>query len=249
MNSRIYMGKVMHARRNPVDHRWVFPFYFYALDLDELPELDRRVRGFGFNHWQPVCLREQDYLRGSGPFREQLSEFIDVGNIDRIILVTVARFMSRVFNPVSFYYCLRADGSPTCMVAEVNNTFRERHLYILDGGTEFPVQCRHDKQFHVSPFNSMEGHYEFSFSKPGNNLNIEIRLVRNNAVIMDAAMWGTGKPLTTGNLWKTILRHPFTAGLTMPRIIWQAALLHYKRKLPVFPKPAPTSNMTIKENV
>ena len=116
------MGKVMHARRNPVDHRWVFPFYFYALDLDELPELNRRVRGFGFNHWQPVCLREQDYLRGSGPFREQLAEFIDLADIDRIMLVTVARFMARVFNPVSFYYCLRADGSPACMVAEVNNT-------------------------------------------------------------------------------------------------------------------------------
>ncbi|HSR88169.1 MAG TPA: DUF1365 family protein, partial [Pontiella sp.] len=132
--------------------------------------------------------------------------------------------------------------------AEVNNTFGERHLYLLNGGTAFPVQCRHEKQFHVSPFNSMEGHYEFSFSEPENNLNIEIRLVRNNAVIMDAAMWGTGKPLTTENLWKTVLRHPFTAGLILPRIIWQAALLHYKMKLPVFHKPAPTSSMTIKES-
>ena len=48
----------MHARRSPVDHRWVFPFYFYALDLDELSELDRSVRGFGFNRWRPACLQE-----------------------------------------------------------------------------------------------------------------------------------------------------------------------------------------------
>ena len=248
MNSRIYRGKVMHARRSPVSHRWVFPFYFYAIDLDELPELERRVRGFGFNHWRPVCLREQDYLRGSGPFREQLSEFIDPREVDRVILVTVARFLARTFNPVSFYYCLRSDGTPACMVAEVNNTFGERHLYLLEGGEKFPLRCRHDKQFHVSPFNSMDGHYEFSFSKPDDHLNIEIRLVRNDTVIMDAALWGAGKPLTTGALWRTLLRHPFTAGLTMPRIIWQAALLHYKRKLPIFHKPAPFSSMTIKEN-
>ena len=110
MNSRIYRGKVMHARKSPVSHRWVFPFYFYAIDLDELPEIDRRVRGFGFNHWRPVCLREQDYLRGSGPFREQLSEFIDPSKVDRILLITVARFLTKTFNPVSFYYCLRSAG-------------------------------------------------------------------------------------------------------------------------------------------
>jgi len=247
MNSMIYSGKVMHARRNPVIHRWVFPFYFYALDLDELPELAGTIHGFGFNHWRPVWLREKDYLLGSGPLRRQLSQFIDGSEINRIILVTVARFLTRVFNPVSFYYCLRADGSPVCLVAEVNNTFGERHLYVLESGTTFPVICRHEKQFHVSPFNDMTGHYEFTFSEPGDHLNIEIRLVRNGAVIMDAAMWGTGKPLTTGNLWRVVLRHPFTAGLTMPRIIWQAALLHYKKKLPIFHKPVPISSMTIKE--
>jgi cyclopropane-fatty-acyl-phospholipid synthase len=248
VNSRIYSGKVMHARRNPVEHRWLFPFYFYAIDLDELPELDRTVRGFGYNHWRPVCLREQDYLRGSGPFREQLSEFIDVREVDRIILVTVARFLARVFNPVSFYYCLRHDGSPACIVAEVNNTFGERHLYLLEGGAGFPLRRRHDKQFHVSPFNDMSGHYEFEFSKAGDDLDIGIRLVRNGSVVLDAAMWGSGQPLTTGSLWRTVLRHPLTAGLTMPRILWQAALLHFRMKLPVFHKPAPASIMTIKEH-
>jgi cyclopropane-fatty-acyl-phospholipid synthase len=188
----------MHARRNPVDHRWVFPFYFYAIDLDELTELDRKVAGFGFNRWRPICLR--------------------------------------------------TDGSPICIVAEVNNSFKERHLYVLKGGEEFPLRCHHEKQFHVSPFNSMDGYYEFTFSEPGNDLNIEIRFIRNDTVIMDAALWGVGKPLNTGNLWRTILRQPFTAGLTMPRIVWQAAVLHYKRKLPVFHKPAPRSSMTVKEN-
>jgi len=247
MNSRIYSGKVMHIRHSPVPHKWVFPFYFYAIDLDELPELDRTVKGFGYNRWKPVCLRDMDYLRGSGSFRERLSGFIDTSDVDRFVLITVARFMARVFNPVSFYYGLREDGSPACMIAEVNNTFGERHLYVLPGGTSFPLTCRHDKQFHVSPFNDMNGHYEFTFSSPDDDLSIELKLVRNGETVMDAAIWGHGSALTTSNLWKTVLSHPFTAALTMPRILWQAALLHYKKKLPVFSKPEPNSNMTIKD--
>lgn len=244
MNSRIYTGKVMHARRQPIRHSWVFPFYFYAIDLDELPVLDRSVRGFGHNHWRPVSLRDEDYLRGSRGLRKQLAEFIDMSAVDRIVLVTVARFMAKVFNPVSFYYALRADGSPACMVAEVNNTFGERHLYVMEGGRSFPLECRHEKEFHVSPFNDMNGHYEFSFSELGNTLSIEIKLVRNGEVIMDAAMWGTGRPLTTANLWKIVLRHPFTAALTMPRILWQAVLLRFKKKLPVFEKPDRKSTLS-----
>jgi cyclopropane-fatty-acyl-phospholipid synthase len=246
MNSMIFSGKVMHARKAPVQHSWIFPFCFYAIDLDELEDLDRKVKGFGYNHWKPVSLRDSDYLTGSGSFREQLSQHMNVAEIDKVILITVARFMARVFNPVSFYYCLKEDGSPACMVAEVNNTFGERHLYVMPCDGTFPIKCRDTKQFHVSPFNNMDGIYEFTFSKPGDDLNISIRLVRDDHVVMDAAMWGRGRELTTANLWKTLLRHPFTAALTMPRILRQAALLYYKRKLPVYKHPAPEHPMTIK---
>lgn len=245
MNSRIYSGKVMHARAAPIHHRWVFPFYFYAIDLDELPAIQQSVKGFGYNRWKPVCLRDEDYLNGKGGFRERLSQHITTEGIDRIILITVARFMGKVFNPVSFYYCLDPSGSPVCMVAEVNNTFKERHLYIMPAGGTYPVTCSETKQFHVSPFNNMNGHYEFSFSEPGDNLNIEIKLIRDDTLIMTAAMWGNGKELTSSNLWKTVLRHPFTAALTMPRILRQAAILYYRKKLTVFRKPPPSHTNTL----
>jgi cyclopropane-fatty-acyl-phospholipid synthase len=162
------------------------------------------------------------------------------------VLVAVARFMIRVFNPVSFYYCLRADGTPAHVVAEVNNTFGDRHLYVLEGGDSYPLKREHAKQFHVSPFNNMEGAYAFTFSAPADEMRITIRLTRDGATVMDAAVWGHGKPLTTGNLWKTLLVHPFTAAMTMPRIMWQAAILHYRKKLPVFKRPEPDNPMTIK---
>ncbi len=236
----------MHARQSPIEHRWTFPYVFYAIDLDELPALDREVCGFGHNRWRPVSLRDEDYLRGSGSIRERLGGLVDLKDVERITLVTVARFMIRVFNPVSFYYCLRADGTTACMVAEVNNTFGDRHLYVLEGGEHYPLKREHAKQFHVSPFNNMEGRYAFSFSAPGDEMRITIRLTRDGVTVMDAAVWGCGKPLTTGHLWKTLLVHPFTTAMTMPRIIWQAAILHYGRKLPVFKRPEPDNPMTIK---
>lgn len=237
---------MMHARHVPVFHEFTFPFYFYAIDLDELPQLERRVRGFGYNHWKPVSIRDSDYLTGAGGFRERLDEYIDSSNIERIVLVTVARFMARVFNPVSFYYGLDADDRPVCMVAEVNNTFKERHLYIMETDGTYPVKCGHEKRFHVSPFNTMDGHYEFTFSEPAERLRIGIRLIRDGETVLDAAMWGNGRELSTSNLWKTVLTHPFTAALTMPRILGQAAVLHWKKKLQVYRKPAPADPNTIK---
>ncbi len=237
----------MHARRTPVEHRFSFPFYFYAVDLSELPELDRTVRGFGYNHWKPVSLQDKDYLSGPGGFREKLTAYIDTAAVEKIILITMARFVHKVFNPVSFYYCLDAQDQPVCMAAEVNNTFKERHLYVMEADGTYPVTCTHRKQFHVSPFNNMDGRYDFSFSAPGETLNIGIRLVRGDAVVMDAALWGKGRELTTANLWKTVLAHPFTAGLTLPRILRQAAVLHYRKKLPVFSKPEPSNPNTIKK--
>ena len=247
--SKIYRGHILHARLSPVGHSWRFPFYFYALDVDELPDLDRTLFGFGYNRWRPVRLKEADYLRGTGGFRKQLSEFVDTSRAKRIVMITVARFLRRTFNPVSFYYGFDDGDRPCWMVVEVNNTFGERHVYVMDElGTEpnFPLDVTRAKQFHVSPFNNMEGEYHFSFSAPAENMRITIQLVRDGERIMLAEQTGTSRPLTSRNLWLTLARYPFTAALIMPRILWQAARLRFQKKLPVFRKPSPHSSMTIR---
>lgn len=246
MNSRIYTGKVMHVRHVPIQQKWTYPFYFYALDLDELTMLDQTVLGFGHNRWRPAALQDKDYLREKGSLRDQLAEFTDIDASDKVILVTVARFFARVFKPVSFYYILHADGSPKAMTAEVNNTFGQRHVYVMNESGEFPLTCTHAKEFHVSPFNDMKGQYVFSFSAPSDHLHIEIKLIRDNQVILDAAMWGDGNELTTKNLWRTVLLHPLTAALTMPRIMFQAARLYFGKKLTLYRMPPPSSPFTIK---
>jgi cyclopropane fatty-acyl-phospholipid synthase-like methyltransferase len=135
VNSRLYVANAMHARFSPVEHRFRYPVFTLAFDLDELPALDRTVRGFGYNRRALVSLRDRDYLRGQGTIRERLLRFLREAGCDdgiaRVELLTMPRMFGHVFNPVSFHYCYRADGSVRCVVAEVNNTFGERHLYIL----------------------------------------------------------------------------------------------------------------------
>jgi cyclopropane-fatty-acyl-phospholipid synthase len=91
----------------------------------------------------------------------------------------------------------------------------------------------------------MDGHYEFIFSEPGEKINIEIRLVRSGQTVLTAVLQGEGRELCTARLWATVLRYPFSAALTFPRILWQAALLRFRHRLPVFKHPPPESPMTL----
>ena len=46
-------------------------------------------------------------------------------------------------------------------------------------------------------------------------------------------------PLTTRNLLTTLSRFPFALFRTLPRIMYQAWLLHYRKWLPIFARPEP----------
>ena len=243
----------MHARLSPVQHQFRYPVFTFAFDLDELHELDRTVNGFGYNRTALLSLHDRDYLRGEGTIRERLMRFLKVAGCDdgiaRVELLTMPRMFGHVFNPVSFYYCRRADESIRCVVAEVNNTFGERHLYILPhpeaGDTSFPMQFQHEKEFHVSPFNDMRGKYEFSLSELGQDMRLVINLVRDGQKILTAVLWGRAVELDSRTLRANVFRYPFRIVSNLPRISWQAAKLYFLRKLPVYQKPTPSHPMTI----
>jgi cyclopropane-fatty-acyl-phospholipid synthase len=253
MKSRIYHGQVMHARVHPVRHHFRYPVYTYAFDLDELPELHRKVRGFSYNRLNLVSLHDKDYLRGEGSIKEKLLRLLTAHGVEtgvtRIELLTGARYFNYVFNPVSFYYCYQADGRLRCTVAEVNNTFSEKHVYILDRPLDdqkgHVTLYRHDKEFHVSPFMSREGHYDFRIWEPNSTLRIQLDLFQQGRRMLLTQLTGMARPLTTRNLHRTIRRQPLTAVLTVARIHWQAARLYFQRKLPLHTKPVADSPGTI----
>ena len=151
MNSLIYSGRVMHARNHPVNHRFEYPILFYAIDVDELPEISRIVKGFGESPGLPVRLRHADYLGKEGSLREKIERYAQPFNPHRIILITVARFLTPVFNPVNFFYLLNEKNEPEQMLIEVNNTFHQRHVYMTTSTRKYPIQTQFKKSFMSLP--------------------------------------------------------------------------------------------------
>jgi cyclopropane-fatty-acyl-phospholipid synthase len=252
MNSMIYAGEVMHHRGHPVKHTLKYPVYFYRFDLDELPDLSKQLPLFSFNKFNVSSLKEKDYLSG-GSIKENILKIIKNNGIKdmirRVELITSARYFNYAFNPVSFYYCYGAGEKIISIAAEVNNTFGEKHIYILSGESKSIMKgfiyYKHDKEFHVSPFNSIHGSYEFFFSEPSEKFGVVINLIRDGEKIMTAKLSGEPLPLTSGNHLKTISAFPVTTFLTVPRIYKEAFKLFFLRRLKYVPKPAPQSSMTI----
>jgi cyclopropane-fatty-acyl-phospholipid synthase len=253
IQSRIYVGHVMHERKGSTQHLFRYPVYVYALDLDELETLHQRLSLFSYNAPNIVSLRDEDYLKGSGSIRERLDVFLNERGlktqVKKVTLVTAARYFNYVFNPVSFYYCYGAQSQLLAAVAEVNNTFGERHLYILEkpraeeGG--FQGRAVAPKDFHVSPFYEKDGDYDFYFSTLGDHLDIRINILKDGKLVFRSRLWGQARSLSGIELLKTLLQFPISASLTMPRILWQAAKLRYQKRLPVITKPYAQSLMTI----
>lgn len=254
MKSEIYSGKVLHHRLAPVDHRFDYSVYFYAIDLTELSELDRTVAGFGYNRSRVVSIHDRDYLDpGDEPIAEKVrARFRESGvrhRPARIVLVTSARYFGYVFNPVSFYIGLDHHERPVCALAEVNNTFGDRHLYVLPDLYEAAQPSTAvgwaAKAFHVSPFNDMQGEYIFVFRYEQGAMEISIDMEKEGKTVFRASIEGTGRELTAGNMFKTLSKNPASAVKTMPRIMKQAAKLHYRKGLPIHHRPEPVSPMTI----
>jgi len=241
----------MHHRLEPVVHRFSYAAYVYAFELSELEWLGSRFKWFSYNKPGLVSLYSRDYLDASErPLLEKLHEVLrNHGNslqCSRVVLVTGARFLGHVFNPVSFWFCY--DGEKlSCLVAEVNNTFGERHTYVLDehlpSSQDFCARFRVPKAFYVSPFNPIQGDYEFRVAHPEQSLDIRLRVFDQQKPVFNTWLRGQAESLD-GTGWLTA--YPLSAWLTVPRIHWEAAVLFFKKRLPVVYKPRPTHPSTIR---
>ena len=246
------MGEVAHTRLTPLRHQFRYPALFLALDIDALDELDRSVTGFGYNRFAPLSIRQRDYLDGTGTLREQVIRYapdsIVEQGIGQILLVTAPRYFNYVFNPVSFWYVHDTKDQLVCVIAEVNNTFGERHLYVLHEPETLAsgeLTFRAQKCFHVSPFFDREGTYRFFFSPPGEQMTVRIILEKEGKTALVALLSGRHRELNGKQIARTLMRYPFSVALTFPRISWQAARLWIQRRLPIYRKPAPDHEMTI----
>jgi len=253
-------GQVRHSRLRPVVNAFTYPTYFLMLPLRSLNREASTTKSHSewrINQRGALSFFETDHGDGRAP--EQGGA---LGWMDELLhregihdatgeawLHCYPRVLGYTFKPVSFWYCHRAPddqgGALRAIVVEVNNTFGERHCYLLDTPA-YGKELRASKVFHVSPFCKVEGHYRFRFMRTTQQgLNKTVARIdfcdgtdAPNPVLLQTSVSGTLEPITPHALRRALWRYPaMTLGVVM-HIHWQALRLWVK-SVPFIGKPTP----------
>ena len=234
MRSAVYTGTLMHARRSPARNVFRYPISTWLFDLDELPALERRLALFSVNRRNVVALRDRDHFDGDTPLKQAVLDLVADPSVSRVLMLTQPRVLGYVFNPVSFFWCYRADGSLACMVAELSNTFGERLPEVLRGPE---LRYEHRKRLHVSPFFGLDQSYEYAFSQPGDEVWARIHVRGDDgARPLTAVLHGRRHELTNASVARLLARYPLQPLQVISLIHWQALRLFLKR-VPFHHKP------------
>lgn len=242
-------GEVWHKRLRPVEHAFAYPTGFLMLPMRSLRAApDATLRR---NRAALVSFHDADHGEG-GPdalaWAERLLADNGVRDADgEIWLQTSPRMLGHAFKPVSFWFAHRADDSLAAVLAEVNNTFGERHVYLLDGpALRWGAEVSARKVFHVSPFNRVAGHYRFRFLRtatgPREHLLARVDLDDDDGPLLQTALSGELQPLTAASLRALVLSRPLMTLGVLARIHWQALKL-WRRRVPFFGKPTPPDTL------
>ena len=233
MTAALYECRITHARTVPLRNVFSYRSYLWLVDLDHLPRLGPGLRLLaGFSARDHLG----DPRRG---IRENLDGFLAARGVDlgggRVTMLAHARVLGYVFNPLTVYWCHQADGALACVVAEVHNTYGERHAYLLH--TDARGRAQVPKEFYVSPFYPVDGRYRMSLPEPDGRLALSIVLGRPDGHSFTASVRGRAVPATARALIGAAARHPWSTAAVTARIRWQGVQL-YLRGLRVAPRPA-----------
>ena len=216
-------GQVRHHRLRPADNAFAYRSFFLLLPLRRLraaPLPALRRNRFGW-----LAFHDRDHGDGRGDALAWLDELLareGISDADgEVWLQTYPRVLGYVFKPVSFWYCERADGSLAAVLAEVNNTFGERHCYLLAGpALAWGREQRAAKVFHVSPFSPIEGDYAFRFLRSGDGGRIVVRIDHHDASgpLLLTSLSGRLEPLDSASARRAFFGVPLMSFGVIARI-------------------------------
>ncbi|MDT8990415.1 DUF1365 domain-containing protein [Curvibacter sp. APW13] len=243
-------GQVVHARTRPARHQFQYGTYFLLL-----PMRTHALPSAAWD-WQPnragaLSFRDEDHGAGvpatqGGALPWLLALLAAHGLPDTggdIWLQTYPRVWGYSFKPVSFWYCFDkgAEGELRAVVAEVNNTFGERHCYVLRA-PQWGQTVQADKQFHVSPFCEVQGHYAFCFERQNqdgkSSLSARVDYHDAQGLLLHTRITGALQPLNAAVRRKALWAYPLmTLG-----VVWhihRQAFALWRKRVPFFSKPEP----------
>ncbi|MEM7620162.1 MAG: DUF1365 domain-containing protein [Pseudomonadota bacterium] len=242
----IVKATTYHARYGKTQNAFRYGVNYVLLQMiDDRPY---SCRTFSRNRWNITAFYDKDHGKGNNDSLEWALGVADRYNIDRtkasqVWLLTQPRTLGYIFNPVSFWFFTDPDNALYAVIAEVNNTFGDRHSYICFHDDQRPItsedNLKAQKVFHVSPYQIIEGEYIFRFNFNIKNIGVWIDYKRENGGVY-TTLTGNCIAMTDLNVLKMLLRYPLGALRVIALIYWQAIKLAFKgAQYQTRPEPPP----------
>ncbi|MBA4739927.1 MAG: DUF1365 domain-containing protein [Burkholderiales bacterium] len=242
---QIVEGYVSHERVSPRAHALTSKTFYLRIPIRSvLLNTEGRQSSygnwiFGINRKSLISIHDKDHGSGNN-IKSWLSETLKKNTLKDVVdgeiwLVCFPRVMGYQFKPVSFWFCENSNRELVAVLAEVHNTFGERHTYILkpeigrrrfDSGDVISTP----KSFYVSPFLSVKGHYQFQFNyNPTTHRDFSRIDYYTDELILKTYMTGIAVPLTNLSALKAILKYPFITLKIIIQIHCNALILWVKK--------------------
>jgi DUF1365 family protein len=250
--SSFYTGIVSHARLRPRYHKLQYKLFNLLLDLDELPTLGRRLRLFGFDRAALFSFHQRDHGAGTETgLRAWVEQHLQEAGVNAggaIRLLCMPRILGHAFNPLSVYFCHHPDGGVAAILYQVNNTFGQRHSYLIPvNRADSPGLVLQDcaKVFYVSPFMDMDLRYSFVIQPPADRVGVTINVLDKDGLLLTASFRGERSALTDRALLAAFLQMPMLGLKVVAGIHWEALRIWRKGVAFRSRPPAPAHDVTI----
>ncbi len=243
----LWTGHVHHKRHRPKVNSFTYGTYFLHLSLPLTPFCSCGTPDGLNDPLGQMGFFDADHCLGS---KNSGSALLYVKTLLRdhshsstqsISLLTYPRCHGYAFKPVSFWFIQQGNTKTNTemgdaafgdnllqlqsVVVEVNNTFGQRHMYVLHG-VSWGQSVRVEKGFRVSPFCETAGYYVFSFHTID---HITIDHHDDVGLLIHTKIKGKCTPLTAKNLNQVQTKYRWQSWAVLVKIHWQAIKLLFKR--------------------
>lgn len=236
LRSHLLAGTIRHRRQQPAVKDFTHQVWYLAVDLDELDEVDRRLRLLSYRRHNLLELRDDDHLKAGHPgLAIALAQRTHALGFDRgalrVMLITYPRILGYVFNPVSFYLCHDSADELRVVFAEVHNTHGDREVYTFLPGDDSAAVFKgaQEKRMYVSPFIAADATYELLVWEDAERLAITIYANEAGTSTLFTRLHVRRLPLTNSQLLRLLARDPLVPLKTSALIFWHAAHLWVRR--------------------
>lgn len=241
--SGLYAGVVTHTRLKPRKHALRYRIFMLLLDLDELEVLDRSLKLFSLKRFNLVSFDPAAHGDGSvTPLKAQVEAQLALAGIAHggpVRMLAMPRILGMGFNPITVFFCHRVDGGLSAILYEVNNTFGERHSYLIPAEDAPVVKQACEKGFYVSPFMDMDLSYAFRIRPPGEQVQVLVDVDDAEGRVLATGFVAARQKLNDGALFRAWLAHPWMTVGVVAAIHWEALRIWLKgekvRQRPVKP--------------